>query len=131
MKTFLYKTYSKYLCFLIFVLAYNISIAQVKVVQFNAGWNEMNNADWCHSEKKGLSDCEVSYVDIGTNKEAQSEFKVVVVPAFLMYTYVLPTIIIFNEGEEVKRYQADLSFKLTATREELQEFIDELIMSNF
>lgn len=121
MKSFLHKTYSKYLCFLIFILAYNISIAQVKVVQFNAGWNEMNNAVWCHSEKKGLSDCEVSYVDIGIDKEAQSEFKVVVVP----------TIIIFNEGEEVKRYQADLSFKLAATREELQQFIDELIMSDF
>ena len=121
MKSFLHKTCSKYLCFLIFILAYNISIAQVRVVQFNAGWNEMNNAVWCHSEKKGLSDCEVSYVDIGIDKEAQSEFKVVVVP----------TIIIFNEGEEVKRYQADLSFKLVTTREELQEFIDELIMSDF
>ena len=37
----------------------------------------------------------------------------------------------FDEGEEVKRFQADLSFKLVATREEIQEYIDELIISKF
>jgi hypothetical protein len=115
------KILREHICFLLLFLCCNILHAQVEVIQFNAGWNAMNNADWCHSEKKGLSDCEVSYVDIGIDKEAQSEFKVVVVP----------TIIIFNEGEEVKRYQADLSFKLVTTKEELQEFIDELIMSDF
>ena len=43
---------------------------------------------------------------------------------------VVPTIIIFN-GEEVKRYQADLSFTMSATRKEVQEEVDELIMSDF
>ena len=43
---------------------------------------------------------------------------------------VVPTIIIFN-GEEVKRFQADLSFKMLATREEVQEVVDEIIMSDF
>ena len=42
----------------------------------------------------------------------------------------MPTIIIFN-GEEVKRYQADLSFTMSATRKEVQEEVDELIMSDF
>ena len=44
---------------------------------------------------------------------------------------VVPTIIIFQDGEEVKRFQADLSFKIAATREELQDYIDELVMSAF
>ena len=39
-------------------------------------------------------------------------------------------IIVFN-GEEVKRFQADLSFKITATREDVQEVIDEIIMEDF
>ena len=43
---------------------------------------------------------------------------------------VVPTIIVFN-GEEVKRFQADLSFKMLATREEVQEVVDEIIMSDF
>ena len=43
---------------------------------------------------------------------------------------VVPTIIIFN-GEEVKRYQADLSFTMSATRKEVQDEVDELIMSDF
>ena len=33
--------------------------------------------------------------------------------------------------QESKRYQADLSFKIDATREEIQDYIDELIMSAF
>jgi thiol-disulfide isomerase/thioredoxin len=44
---------------------------------------------------------------------------------------VVPTIIIFDDGEEVKRFQADLSFKIQATRKEIQDYIDELIISKF
>ena len=51
----------------------------------------------------------------------QNKYKVVVVP----------TIIIFKDGEEVKRFQADISFKMAATREEVQEVIDEQLMSDF
>ena len=44
---------------------------------------------------------------------------------------VVPTIIIFDDGEEVKRFQADLSFKMVSTKKEIQEYIDELIISKF
>ena len=44
---------------------------------------------------------------------------------------VIPTIIVFKDGEEVARFQADLSFKMVATREEVQEEIDEQLMSDF
>ena len=43
---------------------------------------------------------------------------------------VVPTIIVFN-GKEIKRFQADLSFKLLATKEEVQETVDEILMSDF
>ena len=43
---------------------------------------------------------------------------------------MVPTVIIFN-GKEVKRFQADLSFKLLATKEDVQDVIDEIIMSDF
>ena len=44
---------------------------------------------------------------------------------------IVPTIIIFKDGEEIERFQADLSFKMLATRKELQEVINEQILSDF
>jgi len=38
---------------------------------------------------------------------------------------------VFDDGEEVKRFQADISFKMVATREDVQEYIEELIISKF
>ena len=37
------------------------------------------------------------------------------------------TIIIFNNGKEVKRFQADISFKMVATRKEIQAEIDTMV----
>ena len=91
--------------------------SQIEVKYFNAGWNAANEVIWVGK----LSDCDLEKYDIGTEPKKAQEFKVVVVP----------TIIIFQDGEEVERYQADISFKMEATREELQDFIDELIMSAF
>ena len=110
-----------YVPIVLLVLFTNNIFAQIQVSQFNAAWNKANEVEWCHTEKKGLDDCKVKYIDIGKNPELQKKYEVVVVP----------TIIIFNNGEEVKRFQADLSFKMVATREEVQEEIDEQLMSDF
>ena len=92
--------------------------AQMKVMYFNAAWNAGNDVTWV----QGLSDCEtISYSDIGKDKEAQKEYRIAVVP----------TIIIFKDGEEVSRFQADLSFKMVATKEEVQEEINNQLMSDF
>ena len=37
----------------------------------------------------------------------------------------------FQDGEEIKRYQADISFKISATKQEMQEAIDEAVMGGF
>ena len=91
--------------------------SQVLVTHFNAKWNDPNKAEWVGK----LTDCEITYVDIAKNPKLQAKHKVVVVP----------TIIIFKDGEEIKRYQADISFKMLATKNELQHEIDEIIMSSF
>ena len=90
--------------------------AQVKVIHFNAEWNEANNVEWFEK----LSDVSRSTMDIGDG-DCQKKYSIAIVP----------TIVVFDDGEEVKRYQADLSFKLLATREEVQGYIDELIMNKF
>ena len=118
MKNPIYKIFTTYL-FLLFLLLYsNNAFSQIKVIQFNAGWNKANEAPWVVK----LEDCQtIGYIDIATDKEAQKEYKIA----------VIPTIVIFKDGDEVARFQADLSFKMVATREEVQEEINDQLMSDF
>ena len=96
----------------------NVSFAQIEITHFNAGWNKANDVDWFMD----LEDCKTKgYTDIAKNAEAQKDYKIAVVP----------TIIIFKDGEEVARFQADLSFKMVATKKEVQEEIDNQLMSDF
>ena len=90
--------------------------ADICVVQFNAGWNSANDVEWVNK----LKDCEVQYIDIAADAAAQAEWEIVVVP----------TIIVFN-GKEVKRFQADISFAMKATKSEVQEVVDEILMDQF
>ena len=87
------------------------------VVQFNAGFNEANKVKWVGE----LGDCETSFIDIGTDAAAAGKYKIVVVP----------TILIFNGEEEVGRFQANIMMKMEATKDEVQEKIDEIIMEDF
>ena len=101
---------------LLFIISLPL-LGQIEVKYFNAAWNAANEIEWIDK----LSDCDIEKFDIGTNPADAGKYKVVVVP----------TILIFQDGEEVERYQADISFKMSATREEVQDEIDELIMSAF
>ena len=116
-----WKIFISYLLLIFFILltgnlsAQSICKEDICVVEFNAGWNEANSAKYLEK----LTDCGVKRILIDKG-DWQKEYGIIVVP----------TIIVFN-GEEVKRFQADLSFKMLATREEVQEVVDEIIMSDF
>tara|TARA_R110000824_G_scaffold10037_3_gene44496 strand:- start:145 stop:504 length:360 start_codon:yes stop_codon:yes gene_type:complete len=112
-----WRIFSIYLLVIVLMLLSGMAFGQVKVIQFNADWNKSNQIEWI----KDLSDCEKNFIDVGKDGEAQKKYKIA----------VLPTIIIFKDDEEVIRFQADLSFKMLATREEVQESIDDLLMSDF
>jgi len=88
---------------------------EICVVEFNAGWNEANSVNYLDK----LTDCGVKRISIDKG-DWQKKYGIIVVP----------TIIVFN-GEEVKRFQACLRFKMGATREEVQATIDEIIMNKF
>ena len=107
----------KFLLITLFLLLTNLVGAQVVVYHFNAGWNSTNDVEWIED----LEEVELVFIDIAKKPKLQQKWKIVVVP----------TILILQYDEEKKRYQADLSFKLTATKEEAQEKIDEIIMSGF
>ena len=87
------------------------------VIQFNASFNSANSVEWWGD----LTDCSTSHVDIMKNADLQKQYKIVVVP----------TILILDNGEEVARFQANIMMTMEATREEVQESIDEIIMSKF
>ena len=87
------------------------------VVEFNASFNASNSVDWIDD----LSDCKGKRIDIVAHPEMQKEHKIVVVP----------TIIIFNDEEEIKRFQANIMMQLEASKEDIQEAVDEIIMSAF
>jgi len=90
--------------------------SDVCVVQFNANWNQANDVEWVDD----ISDCGTKYIDIATDPDAAAKYEIVVVP----------TIIVFN-GKEVKRFQADISFAMKATKEDVQEVVDEILMDSF
>ena len=113
----IYKIWIAYMLIIVFMVVAGTSFSQIVVTHFNAAWNDPNKAEWVGE----LEECEITYVDIAESPKIQEKHKVIVVP----------TIIIFKDGEEVKRYQADLSFKMIATKEDLQEYIDELLMEDF
>jgi thiol-disulfide isomerase/thioredoxin len=107
-----------YMLVIVFMLLSSMCFSQIKVVQFNAGWNKANDIPWVMS----LKDCKTkAYTDIAANPDEAKKYKISSVP----------TIIIFKDGEEVARFQADLSFTLAVTKEEVQEEIDNIIMSDF
>ena len=103
--------------FAITSLSMDIPDSGVCVVEFNASFNAVNSVDWIDE----LSDCIGRRVDIAAEPALQKEHKIVVVP----------TVIVFNDGEEVERFQANIMMQLEATQDEVQEAVDEIIMSDF
>lgn len=87
------------------------------VVEFNASFNSQNGVPWIES----LDDCETARVDIATDPDLQKKHKIVVVP----------TIVIFNEGEEQERFQANIMMTMEATQDDVQDAVDEILLNDF
>jgi|TARA_R100000030_G_scaffold76924_1_gene59854 hypothetical protein len=87
------------------------------VIQFNAAFNSANEVKWLGE----LTDCTTNTVDIMADPSLPNDYKIVVVP----------TILVLDNGEEVARFQANIMMTMEATRDEVQESIDNIIMSKF
>ena len=111
----------KFLLTLLFIIS-TIGFSQyfpdgMVVVEFNASFNKSNEVAWLSK----LSDCEVQRVDIAADSRWAIEYKIVVVP----------TLVVFNNNEEAKRFQANIMMTMEATRKEVQDAIDEIILEAF
>ena len=89
------------------------------VVEFYATWNETNKVvlldEWENFDVK------VYRLNIDLYPKIQSDNDVV----------ILPTIIFYDDGEEVQRLQGDMSFTLKTTTEELDEIVEEILGNKF
>ena len=89
------------------------------VVEFWATWNEKNKVvlldEW------DTFDAKVYRVNIDLYPNIQAANAVV----------ILPTIIFYDEGEEVKRLQGDMTFSLQTSIKEFENIIEEILSSKF
>ena len=86
------------------------------VVQYNADFNKNNSV----KNLQRLSDARIfnAWIDKQPDLKTQNRIKSV------------PTIILYNDGEEVRRWEAGIMMKLDITHHEIQEYIDELTGAN-
>ena len=89
------------------------------VVEFWATWNEANKVSIL--DEWDTFDAKVYRLNIDLYPKIQTNNEVV----------ILPTLIFYDEGEEVKRLQGDMSFTLKVTTKELDEIIEEILGSKF
>jgi len=119
----IWKIFGGYLLIILFMLISSSANGQspcgedLCVVQYNAEWNAAKSVDWLGK----LSDCSTKFIDIASDTKAAGTYKIVVVP----------TIVIYNGGEEIHRFQANIMMEMEATQKEVQEKIDEILMEDF
>jgi len=118
-----WKLMAGYLLILLFMIMSSSANGQtytcdedICVVEFNASWNAGNNVEWLNK-----------LTDVGTKRiiidkgSWQKDFSIV----------VTPTIIIFVNGKESKRYQANIMMAIEEKQTDVQDKIDEIIMEEF
>ena len=95
---------------------FNKAIARgVVVVEFWAGWNEVNKVTLL--DEWETFEANVYRINIELYPKIQAYNKVV----------VLPTIIFYDEGEEMERLQGSMQFKLETTIKELDEMVTKIM----
>ena len=88
-------------------------------VEFYATWNEANKVTAI--DEWDSFDAKVYRLNIDTYPKIQADNNVV----------ILPTIIFFDDGEEVHRLQGDMTFTLKTTTDELDEVVEEILGNKF
>ena len=88
-------------------------------VEFYATWNEVNKVTAI--DEWDSFDAKVYRLNIDLFPKIQAANNVV----------ILPTIIFYDDGEEVNRLQGDMSFTLKTTTKELDDIVEEILSSKF
>ncbi len=89
----------------------------VVVVEFWAKWNQMNQ----YNELNKLKGCNVYRIDIMSFMDIQMNYNVT----------AIPTVIIFDNGIEKERFNANVMFKLDADKKTVQHSVDTITLNKF
>tara|TARA_R110001583_G_C5573277_1_gene402259 strand:- start:689 stop:1081 length:393 start_codon:yes stop_codon:yes gene_type:complete len=95
----------------------NTIAKDIVAVEFWAEWNAANE----FKDLIKLKDCEVYRVDISSNMDTQIKYNV----------SAIPTVIVFENGTEQARFNANIMFKLEADKKTIQHSVDTLILNKF
>ena len=85
----------------------------IVVVEYWAEWNNANK----FKELKDLKDCTVYRACIAKCADAASKYNI----------KAIPTVIIYDNGEEVARFSPNIMLQLEATGKDVQSAIDEIV----
>ena len=97
---------------------FNNKIAKdIVVIEFWVEWNSGNE----FVEITKLKECETYRVDIGLCNKIQKEYNVIAVP----------TVIVFENGEEKERFNPNIMFQLDADKKTIQHSVDTLVLNKF
>ena len=89
----------------------------ITVIEFWAAWNKGNQVEFL----KELKDCRSYRLSIDENPLAVSQYTVGSVP----------TLLVFDNGAEVARFSPTIMMQISATRQEIQQEIDQIILNKF
>jgi len=97
---------------------FNNTIAKdVVVVEFWVEWNSSNE----FAELSKLKECEKYRVDIGKCSKIQNKYDV----------SAIPTVIVFDNGEEKERFGPNIMFQLNADKKTIQHSVDTITLNKF
>lgn len=97
---------------------FNNKIAKdIVAVEFWVDWNSSNE----FADLSSLSDCSKYRVDIGKHPDLQKEYNIT----------CIPTVIIFESGDEKERFKANIMFQLDADKKKVQKSIDNIMLAKF
>jgi len=100
----------------LFFFCYGLCFGQVSVIHFNSEWNADNNFDI-----SVLKDCDIDSVVICHDPDLKEKHKIKSVP----------TIIVFDEQQEVIRYEGNILMQLDITKKDIQKEIDSIYLTKF
>ena len=89
----------------------------IVVVEYWAEWNNANK----FKELNQLKDCTVYRACISSCNDAAAKYNI----------KAIPTVIIYDNGEEVARFNPNIMLQLEATKKDVQSAIDEIVLKKF
>ena len=89
----------------------------IVVVEYWAEWNNTNK----FKELKELKDCTVYRACIAKCNDSANKYNI----------KAIPTVIIYDNGEEVARFSPNIMLQLEATGKDVQSAIDEIVLNKF